>query len=117
MHQALPCDVRASERKHGITVSGSEKLLGLLKEAARRRFIRVTTDASELIEDLALLSRQRLRHLDMDTHKLIALPAATQGRHAFFAQPESRAALRASRDLETRLPKERGQLDRAAERR
>src|SRR5882724_1463488 len=102
-------------RSAGIPRCLSEEFFRLLEELARSRLRRVTTDAFEILEQLALLRREGHRHLHVDAHQLVSLVPAAQRQHAFVAQPERRAALRRRRNLQRSLAEQGRHLDGTAQ--
>ena len=94
----------------------SEKLLGLLEPALRRRIFRIPTHEGELLQNLALLRGEGLGDLHVDPDKLIALVASiAQRRHALSAKSEGRPALGAARKFERRFAKQGRHLDRSTQ--
>src|SRR5205814_468703 len=88
-----------------------KELLRFFEKRLRRRFVGVAADAGEVLEDLALLARERRRHLHLHAHELVAGVAAAQAGHSLPAEAKGRAALGGGGNLQRRLAGERGHLD------
>src|SRR5207302_7653575 len=80
-------------------VVGAEHLAHLVEERLRLGMCVLAGGSGELLEQLALLARQLLRHLDGDAHVLVAALVAVEARNSLSAQPEHFPALRSRGNL------------------
>src|SRR5207253_5499300 len=90
---------------------GAEHLPHLVEERLGLRVGVLAGDGGELLEQLPLLARQLLGHLDGDANVLVAALETVQGRDPLPLQPEHLPALRPGGDAHLHLAVQRGHLD------
>ena len=82
-----------------LTLAGTTEPADGQADGRRGRLGRIAADSRKFLEELPLLGGERLRHFHVHAHKLVALSAAAQARHALPAEPERRAALGRGRNF------------------
>src|SRR5690349_9405562 len=95
----------------------TEHPFGLVEKRLAARIDRFVAEVGKLLELVALLGGQFARHLHRDLHMQVAVTVAMHVANSLAAQAEYAASLRASRNLDLRLPIQGRHLDLAAQRR